>query len=106
MFTAEPAVFSCRIQLLVSKLGRSSKPMPRFLVVVRYLWFAARTFTKRMILFQSSKAVHIIVTNQTDGRIQMTLERRIPLVSIRSIAMSNLRDDWLVSKDFSVVFLY
>jgi myosin-1 len=35
-FTAEPAVFSCRIQLLVSKFGRSSKPMPRFLVLVRF----------------------------------------------------------------------
>jgi len=27
-------VFSSRIQLLVSKLGRSSKPSPRFLVLV------------------------------------------------------------------------
>lgn len=32
---AEAVVFSSRIQLLVSKLGRSSKPQPRFLVVVR-----------------------------------------------------------------------
>jgi len=76
MFTADPAAFSCRIQLLVSKLGRSSKPSPRFLVL-------------------SSKAVHIVVTTQKDGRIQTILERKIPLVTIRSIAMSNLRDDWM-----------
>ena len=30
----EQVAFSSRIQLLVSKLGRSSKPSPRFLVVV------------------------------------------------------------------------
>ncbi|KIM88855.1 hypothetical protein PILCRDRAFT_3023 [Piloderma croceum F 1598] len=73
---AEPAAFSCRIQLLVSKFGRSSKPTPRILVL-------------------SSKAVHFVVTNQTDGRIQMSLERKIPLVTIKSIAMTNLRDDWM-----------
>jgi len=31
---AETAAFSSRIHLLVSKFGRSSKPSPRFLVVV------------------------------------------------------------------------
>lgn len=31
---AESVTFSGRVQLLVSKLGRSSKPSPRFLVVV------------------------------------------------------------------------
>jgi myosin-1 len=31
----DPVIFSSRIQLLVSKFGRSSKPSPRFLVVVR-----------------------------------------------------------------------
>jgi myosin-1 len=37
---AEPVAFSSRIQLLVSKFGRSSKPSPRFLVVVsRYVYF-------------------------------------------------------------------
>ena len=32
---AEDVAFSSRIQLLVSKFGRSSKPSPRFLVIVR-----------------------------------------------------------------------
>lgn len=46
--------------------------------------------------FQTQKAVHIAVTNAKDGRQQTTLERRIPLVTIKSIGMSNLRDDWMV----------
>jgi len=59
-----------------------------------------------MILFQSSKAVNILVMNQTDGRIQMALERKIALVTIRSIAMTNLRDDWMVRDDQSVAVLH
>ncbi|KAJ3502138.1 hypothetical protein NLJ89_g9019 [Agrocybe chaxingu] len=72
----ENVVFSSRIQLLVSKLGRSSKPSPRFLVL-------------------TAKAVHILVTTAKDGYTQTTLERKIPLVTIKSLSLSNLRDDWL-----------
>ncbi|KAH9175500.1 P-loop containing nucleoside triphosphate hydrolase protein [Lactarius sanguifluus] len=72
--------FSARIQLLVSKLGRSSKPSPRFLII--------------------GKAVHIIVTIITkDGSKQTILERKIPLVTIKSIAMSSLRDDWMLGSN-------
>jgi myosin-1 len=35
LFPGDQVTFSGRIQLLVSKLGRSSKPSPRFIVVVR-----------------------------------------------------------------------
>ena len=45
---------------------------------------------------QTQKAVHIVITTVKDGLTQTNLERKIPLVTIRSIAMSNLRDDWLV----------
>ncbi|KAJ7103234.1 P-loop containing nucleoside triphosphate hydrolase protein [Mycena belliarum] len=72
----DEVTFSGRIQLLVSKLGRSSKPSPRFLVVTQ-------------------KAVHIVVTMAKDGRNQTILERKIPLVTIKSIGMSNMRDDWM-----------
>ncbi|KAF7302719.1 Microfilament motor [Mycena chlorophos] len=72
----DEVTFSGRIQLLVSKLGRSSKPSPRFIVVTK-------------------KAVHIVVTLAKDGRAQTTLERKIPLVTIKTIGMSNLRDDWM-----------
>ncbi|PPQ63834.1 hypothetical protein CVT24_009784 [Panaeolus cyanescens] len=73
----EHVTFSSRAQLLVSKFGRSSKPSPRFLVV-------------------TEKAIHIVITTAQDGQMAMTLERKIPLVTIKGIAMSNLRDDWLV----------
>ncbi len=33
-FTGDEVTFSARIQILISKLGRSSKPSPRFIVVV------------------------------------------------------------------------
>ncbi|KAF8587018.1 myosin-1 [Ramaria rubella] len=72
----EDVTFSARVQLLVSKLGRSSKPSPRFIVV-------------------TAKAVHIVVTTAKDGRSQTTLERKVPLVTIKSISMSTMRDDWL-----------
>ena len=47
---------------------------------------------------QTAKAVHIVVVvSAKDGSNQTILERKIPLVTIKSIAMSNLRDDWIVS---------
>lgn len=72
----ESVTFSSRIHFLVSKLGRSSKPSPRFIVV-------------------TEKAVHILILSVRDGQTQYNLERRIPLSTIKSIGMSNLRDDWL-----------
>lgn len=73
---AEQATFSSKVQILVSKLARPSKLHPRFLVV-------------------TAKAVYIAVTSEKDGQIQTSLERKIPLVTIKSISMSNLSDDWL-----------
>jgi len=72
----EQVTFSSKVQILVSKILRSSKLSPRFLVV-------------------TAKAVYIVATSQKDGQIQTSLERKIPLVTIKSISMSNLRDDWL-----------
>ncbi|EIW65911.1 hypothetical protein TREMEDRAFT_70354 [Tremella mesenterica DSM 1558] len=74
---AETVYFSSRAELLVSKLGRSSKLSPRFLVI-------------------TDKAVYLIVNIAKDGRVSTTLERKIPLVTIRSVAMTNLRDDFIV----------
>ncbi|KAG6865778.1 class II myosin [Blastosporella zonata] len=73
---SEHVTYSGRIELLVSKLGRSSKMSPRFIVV-------------------TNKAFHILITTSTDGHTRTVLERKIPLVSIRSIGMSNLRDDFM-----------
>jgi myosin-1 len=61
-------------------------------------------------LEKTGKAVHIIVTLSTkDGTTQSILERKVPLITIRSIAMSNLRDDWIVSAEIMssrLVFTY
>lgn len=72
----EPAVFSARAQLLVSKLGRSSKPSPRYLIL-------------------TEKVVYILISQAVQGRAQTTVERKIPLVTIKSVGLSNLRDDWI-----------
>ncbi|KAF8560099.1 myosin class I heavy chain [Imleria badia] len=74
---ADQVTFSSKAQLLVSKRLRSSKPSPRFLIV-------------------TNKAVYIAMTTQNNGQIHTSLERKIPLVTIKSISLSNLRDDWLV----------
>ncbi|KAJ3489600.1 hypothetical protein NLI96_g2030 [Meripilus lineatus] len=71
----EKVTYSSRCQILVTKFGRSSKPSPRFLVVTQ-------------------KTLFIVVTNLRDGHVSYTAERRIQLSSIKSIAMSGLRDDW------------
>jgi myosin-1 len=39
-----------------------------------------------------------------DAQRGMFLERKIPLVTIKSFAMSNLRDDWLVSLVFNMCY--
>ncbi|CAE6387272.1 unnamed protein product [Rhizoctonia solani] len=72
----ETVHFSSRCQLLVSKLGRSSKPSPRYIVL-------------------TEKAVYLAVTTAKDGRIATTLDRKVQLVTIRTVGMSNLRDDWI-----------
>lgn len=50
---------------------------------------------------KTGKAAHIVVTTaMKDGSTQRILERKIPLITIKSMAMSSLRDDWIVSDDF------
>jgi len=49
-----------------------------------------------LIIQQTSEAVYILATTTKDGMRTNTLERKIPLVTIKSIGMSNLRDDWIV----------
>ena len=90
----ENVVFSSRCQLLVSKLGRSSKPSPRFIVVVCRPSFLIQHVAHPFI--QTEKAVYLCITHDNNGQVQTSLERKIALVTIKSLAMSNLRDDWLV----------
>jgi len=53
---------------------------------------------------QTDKAVYIAVTNNKDGKIVTTLDRKINLVAIRGVALSNLRDDWMVSTLYPPIF--
>lgn len=71
----ERCVFSARCDLLVSKFGRSSKPMPRILVL-------------------TPKAIYIVVQQVLNGTLQISAERTIPNGAVKFISTSTLRDDW------------
>lgn len=93
----ETVAFSCRAELLVSKLGRSSKPSPRYLILVR---LALACVTRKaqgadLLAPQTDKAVYILISQAVQGSVQTTCERKIQLVTIRSVGLSNLRDDWM-----------
>ncbi|TGZ85249.1 hypothetical protein EX30DRAFT_19308 [Ascodesmis nigricans] len=72
---SEEVQFSCRGEVLVSKLGRSSKPMPRIIIMTR-------------------RAIYIIIQATLNGQLDIRAERTIPLGSIKYIGMTNLADDW------------
>ncbi|KAK0387140.1 hypothetical protein NLU13_5453 [Sarocladium strictum] len=71
----ERAVFSCRAEILEAKFGRSSKPSPRTIIV---------TNSKFYVIAQ------MLVNNQP----QISVEKAIPLGSIRYISASSSQDDW------------
>lgn len=71
----ERCVFSARCDLLVSKFGRSSKPMPRVLIL-------------------TPKAIYIVVQQVLNGSLQIAAERTIPNGAVKFISASTLRDDW------------
>lgn len=49
------------------------------------------------IRLQTAKALYILVTNANNGVTETVVDRKIALVTIKSISMTNLRDDWMVS---------
>ncbi len=71
----EPVLFSCRCELLVSKLGRSSKPEPRTLVL-------------------TPKSVYIVKQALVNRQVSIQAERTIALGAIRFVSASKLKDDW------------
>lgn len=73
--SGEKTYFSCRCEVLVSKLGRSSKPEPRFLVL-------------------TSKAVYIVKQAMVNKQLQILAERTIPVGAIKFVSASTLKDDW------------
>lgn len=71
----ERCIFSMRCELLVSKFGRSSKPMPRILVL-------------------TPKAIYIVAQQIINNQLQISAERTIPNGAVKFISASTLRDDW------------
>jgi len=55
----------------------------------------------RADVLQTDKAVYIAVTNNKEGKIVTTLDRKINLAAVRGVALTNLRDDWMVSTLYS-----
>ncbi|KAK4897805.1 class II myosin [Elasticomyces elasticus] len=73
--SGERTIFSCRAELLVSKLGRSSKPEPRFLVM-------------------TERNIYIIKQALVNKQLMISAERTIPLGAVKFVSASNLKDDW------------
>ncbi|KAG6021247.1 class II myosin [Claviceps sp. Clav32 group G5] len=71
----ERAVFSCRGEVLEAKFGRSSKPSPRLIIV-------------------TSSKFYIIAQLLIGDQIQISVERAIPLGTIKFVGTSTCRDDW------------
>jgi myosin-1 len=72
---SEEVPFSCRAEVLVSKLGRSSKPEPRMLVL-----------TKRN--------VYLVKQVLVNRQVQIQAERTISVGAIKFVSCSTLKDDW------------
>lgn len=73
--TSDQVLFSCRCELLVSKLGRSSKPEPRFLIL-------------------TNKSVYLVKQAILNKQLQIMAERTIAIGAIKFVSASNLKDDW------------
>jgi myosin-1 len=73
--SSEEILFSCRAELLVSKLGRSSKPEPRSIILTR-------------------RNVYLVKQALVNRQVQILAERTIPLGVIKYIGASTLKDDW------------
>ncbi|KAF2723281.1 myosin IC heavy chain [Polychaeton citri CBS 116435] len=73
--SSEKTLFSCRCEILISKLGRSSKPEPRFLIL-------------------TNKSIYIVKQALVNKQLQIFAERTISLSAIKFVSTSNLKDDW------------
>ncbi|OZJ01921.1 Myosin-1, partial [Bifiguratus adelaidae] len=75
--STDEVVFSSKIELLVPRAMRSSRPSPRSLVM-------------------TNSSIFIVVSALNNKVLSMNLERTISLNIIKSISLSHLRDDWIV----------
>ncbi|KAI8598558.1 P-loop containing nucleoside triphosphate hydrolase protein, partial [Dissophora ornata] len=70
-------VFSARVQLLVARAMRSSKPSPRTLVL-------------------TASNIYLVVSQLVGKVVTMRCERTVMLNAIKAVSISNLKDDWMV----------
>ncbi|KAG0057410.1 class II myosin [Gryganskiella cystojenkinii] len=70
-------VFSARVNLLVARPMRSSKPSPRTLVL-------------------TATNMYLVVSQLTGKVMTMRTERTVMLNAIKAVSISNLRDDWMI----------
>lgn len=73
--SSDTVLFSCRCEVLVSKLGRSSKPEPRTLVLTQ-------------------RNVYLVKQALINRQLSIQAERTIPIGAIKFISCSTLKDDW------------
>ncbi|KAL3478944.1 P-loop containing nucleoside triphosphate hydrolase protein [Aspergillus californicus] len=73
--SSEDILFSCRGEVLVSKFGRSSKPMARILVL-------------------TNRHVYIVAQNFVNNQLVISSETTIPIGAIKAVSASGFRDDW------------
>ncbi|KAF2084035.1 hypothetical protein K490DRAFT_59985 [Saccharata proteae CBS 121410] len=71
----EEVLFSCRAETLISKLGRSSKPEPRTLILTK-------------------KAIYLVKQVMVNRQVEIQADRTIGLGAIKFVSCSNLKDDW------------
>ena len=72
----EPVLFSSRCELLVSKLGRSSKPEPRMLIL-------------------TPKSIYLVKNAMVKGQLITSAERTIPIGAVKFVSISKLKDGWM-----------
>ncbi|KAI9668881.1 MAG: class II myosin [Alyxoria varia] len=72
----DQVVFSCRCEILISKLGRSAKREPRMLAL-------------------TGKNIYIIKQAIVKEQLQISSERTIPVGAVKFISVSKLKDDWM-----------
>ncbi|TVY33935.1 Myosin [Lachnellula subtilissima] len=71
----EKAIFSCRGEILETKFGRSSKPVPRIIILTRSKFY-------------------IIAQHLVNKQVQIQVEKAVPLGAIKFVGISTCRDDW------------
>ncbi|KAF2235085.1 myosin I MyoA/Myo5 [Viridothelium virens] len=72
---SDRVLFSCRCEVLVSKLGRSSKPEPRMLIL-------------------TNRNIYIVKQAIVNKQLSIIAERTVSLGALKFISCSTLKDDW------------